>query len=104
MGSGKTELLDKYLKQYKPTSCLWLSSRKTYSYSVQNRLAEHGFAMADDQEHVGQMFEPCDGYLICQIDSIPRCGRDTPFGILVLDEFMSLIQQIEDRYRLFSHL
>jgi hypothetical protein len=65
MGSGKNELLDRFMTLHPPKSCLWLSSRKTYSYSMQKRLEKHRFNLADDQEHVGRALKAYKEYIIC---------------------------------------
>lgn len=104
MGSGKSELLDQYLSDDNPKSCLWLSSRKTYSYAMQKRLAKHQFVRADDEEHIGRAIHTDSVYMICQIDSIGRCHSESSVDVLILDEVMSLLQQISDKQHLFDTL
>ena len=93
MGSGKTEILCDYIKEFKPKRILWLSVRQTYSMNICERLNDYDFTNYLDDENFY-----LKNRIIVQLESLhllEKLGSIKPYDLIVLDEIESLLYHFD---------
>ena len=93
MGTGKTEILCDYIKEFKPKRILWLSVRQTYSMNICERLKDYDFTNYLDDENFY-----LKNRIIVQLESLhllEKLGSIKPYDLIVLDEIESLLYHFD---------
>jgi DNA polymerase elongation subunit (family B) len=91
MGTGKTNLVLKYINTLNPdSSVLMLSFRRTFSDSMATRLN-----LTNYQEIKGSIDTLTHNRVLIQIDSLYRLKMIKPIDLLIIDETCSIIEQLE---------
>ena len=99
-GSGKTELVLKVCKEFRPKRVLWICHRQTLSYNIAGKFKELGFVNYMDGNFKANR-------LICQIDSLYKIMdmdyidisenkiEIKGYDLVVLDEIESLLKHFK---------
>ena len=92
LGTGKTTEIIRILKTAAPKRVLIVSARKSYTHYLQGDLAKAGvpFTSYEDIDS-NHSFVP---RLIIQVESLWKLGADATYGLVILDESESILNQL----------
>jgi hypothetical protein len=89
MGTGKTELIARYINDNKVKKILWISTRQSYANNVFKRLKDLKFVnYLDDKLNFHK-----EDKIIVQLESLHKLGKESikMFDLVVLDEIESIL-------------